>query len=94
MSDILYNFSQNNASLGDVNHGINGINQARDDIANVFNVLIPLYEGQGATALQEAHRNFDNMLQDIVQNMAVTQSQAQDQQDMMQQLDAQNAAAF
>ena len=43
---------------------------------------------------QQAHQNLDAMLDDLLNNMSVTQKQAQDQQATMQALDQQNASAF
>ncbi|MCV7031009.1 hypothetical protein [Mycobacterium sherrisii] len=94
MSEILYNFASNNSSLDDVTSLVNGIQEVRSDIANLFNVLGTVYEGAGATALSQAHQNLDSMLDDVLNNMAISQKQAQDQQAAMQALDAQNAAAF
>jgi hypothetical protein len=94
MSEILYNFGANNASLDDVNSNINSVQEVRSDINNLFSVLATVYEGAGATALNQAHQNIDSMLDDMLNNMAITQQQAQDQQAAMQALDNQNAAAF
>jgi uncharacterized protein YukE len=94
MSEILYNFGANNASLDDVNSNINSIQEVRSDINNLFSVLATVYEGAGATALNQAHQNIDSMLDDMLSNMSITQKQAQDQQAAMQALDQQNAAAF
>jgi polyphosphate kinase len=94
MSEIHYNFSANNSSLDDVTSLVSGVQEVRSDITNLFNVLGTVYEGAGATALQQAHQNLDAMLDDLLNNMAVTQKQAQDQQAAMQALDQQNASAF
>ncbi|MEE6178380.1 hypothetical protein [Mycobacterium sp. 050134] len=94
MSEIFYNFGANNASLDDVNSNINSIQEVRSDISNLFSVLATVYEGAGATALNQAHSNIDAMLNDMLDNMAITQQQAQDQQAAMQALDQQNASAF
>jgi hypothetical protein len=94
MSEILYNFGANNASLDDVNSNINAVQEVRSDINNLFSVLATVYEGAGATALNQAHQNIDSMLDDMLNNMAITQQQAADQQAAMQALDNQNAAAF
>ena len=94
MSEILYNFGANNASLSDISSLVNGIQGIRSDINNLFSVLGTVYEGAGATALQQAHTNIDTMLDEMLQNMTITQQQAQDQQAAMQALDQHNAAAF
>lgn len=94
MTEIHYNFNANASSLDDVTSLVNGIHDVRTDINNLFKVLGTVYEGAGATALQNAHQGLDSMLDDVLQNMAITQKQAQDQQQAMQQLDQQNASAF
>jgi hypothetical protein len=94
MSEILYNFASNNSSLDDITSLANGIEEVRQDINRAFNVMGTVYEGQGATALQQSHQSIDGMLGDVLQNVAVTQQQAQEQQQAMQALDAQNAAQF
>jgi uncharacterized protein YukE len=94
MSEILYNFGANNASLDHVNSNINAIQQVRSDINNLFSVLATVYEGAGATALTQAHQSIDSMLDDMLNNMAITGQHASDQQAAMQALDNQNASAF
>lgn len=94
MTDINYNFAANRGSLDDVNSGISGITTAQNDINTLFQSLSTVYEGRGASALLEAHQNINSMLEDIMHNMSVTQQQAQEQQEVMQALDAANAAAF
>lgn len=94
MTEISYNFSANNSTIQDVTSLVGGIGEVRDDINNIFGVLYTVYEGAGATALQEAQHSLNGMLEDVLQNMAITQQQAQEQQEAMQALDAQNAAQF
>jgi hypothetical protein len=94
MSEILYNFAANNSSLDDVNSNINAIQEVQSDITNLFNVLATVYEGAGAAALNQAHQSINSMLEDMLNNMAITQKQASDQQAAMQALDQQNASAF
>ena len=95
MSDMIhYNFSTNHQHLGDIDTHISGIHHAKDEINSLFKVLKGIYTGEGATAMQDAHNNIDSMLDDVLQDMAITQQQAQEQQHAMQALDAQNAAAF
>jgi hypothetical protein len=91
---ILYNFGANNAAIDQVNGNINSVQTVRTDIDNLFNILGTVYEGRGADALQQAHTGVSNMLDDMLQNMSVTQQQAADQQAAMQALDNQQAAQF
>ncbi|WP_101951165.1 hypothetical protein [Mycobacterium sp. 3519A] len=94
MSEILYNFAANNASLGDISGNIQAIQEVRADIDNIFNALSTVYEGEGAMALNQAHMKVSAMLDDALNDASNTQKFAQDQQDAMQSLDRANAAAF
>lgn len=95
MSDeILYNFAANASSIDDINSSISAVNEVKDDIAKVFTALSVAYEGQGASALQQAHNDLNNMLDDALNNSSNTQKFAQDQQEAMQALDQANASAF
>ncbi len=94
MSDILYNFAANNSSLDDVHSNLAAIQEVRADIDNVFRILATVYEGDGATALGQAHQKFSAMLDDALNDATNTQKFAQDQQDAMQALDRANAAQF
>jgi hypothetical protein len=94
MSEILYNFSANNASLEDVHTLIGGIHEARLDIDSIFRNLMSAYEGEGASALNNAHIQLNNMLDDALTDISTTTSRAQEQQAAMQALDRANAAAF
>jgi len=94
MSEILYNFAANNSSLHDVNSNLQAIQEARSDIDNVFSILATVYEGDGATAMNQAHQKVSAMLDDAVNDAANTQKFASDQQDAMQALDRANAAQF
>jgi hypothetical protein len=94
MSEILYNFASNNASLGDINGHIQAIQAVRGDIDGIFNTLATVYEGDGATAMNQAHLKVSAMLDETLTNTGATQKSAQDQQDAMQALDRANASAF
>lgn len=94
MSEILYNFAQNNASLEDVSGNINAIQEVRGDIDTIFNTLASVYEGEGAVALNAAHIKVSQMMDEALNNVAHTQQQALDQQSAMQAMDRANAAAF
>jgi uncharacterized protein YukE len=94
MSEILYNFGANNASLDDINSNISAIQEVRQDIDSVFQTLMSVYEGEGATSLNQAHVQLSGMLDEALNTTANTQKQAQEQQELMQSLDRANAAAF
>ncbi|CAN5615311.1 hypothetical protein BH11ACT6_BH11ACT6_35410 [soil metagenome] len=94
MSEILYNFGANAVSIQDVNSQIQSIREVQADIGSVFTTLATVYEGEGALALNEKHRQIDALLEELLDNTTNTQRNAQDQQDMMQSLDRSNASAF
>ena len=94
MSDILYNFAANNSSIDDVNKNLAALDEVRSDVNNVFTILASVYEGDGATAMNQAHQKVSAMLDDAVNDATNTQKAAQDQQDAMQALDRANAAQF
>jgi uncharacterized protein YukE len=94
MSEILYNFAQNNASLEDVSGNIRAIQDVRADIDSIFNTLASVYEGEGAVALNQAHIKVSGMMDEALNNVANTQQQAMDQQSAMQAMDRANASAF
>ena len=94
MSEILYNFAQNNASLEDVSGAVQAIQDVRADIASIFNTLATVYEGEGSVALNQAHVKVSEMMDEALNNVARTQQQAMDQQAAMQAMDRANASAF
>lgn len=94
MSEILYNFGSNNASLDDINSQLQAIQEVRGDIESIFNTLATVYEGEGSMALNQAHIKVSTMLDEALNNTANTQQQALDQQAAMQAMDKANAAAF
>ncbi|WP_396912346.1 hypothetical protein [Mycolicibacterium sp.] len=70
------------------------IQEVGADIQSIFQALSTVYEGDGATALNQAHQEVNNMLDEALNTVVNTQKQAQDQQDAMQAMDKANAAAF
>jgi uncharacterized protein YukE len=94
MTEILYNFAQNNSSLEDVNGNIQAIQEVRGDIDGIFNTLATVYEGEGAVALNQAHLRVSQMMDEALNNVANTQQQALDQQSAMQAMDRANAGSF
>ncbi|BBX33103.1 hypothetical protein MMAG44476_07206 [Mycolicibacterium mageritense DSM 44476 = CIP 104973] len=91
---ILYNFGANAGHLEDITGMANAIQEVRGDIQSIFQALSTVYEGDGATALNQAHQEVNNMLDEALNTVVNTQKQAQDQQDAMQAMDKANAAAF
>ncbi|WP_301123804.1 MULTISPECIES: hypothetical protein [Mycolicibacterium] len=91
---ILYDFGANAGHLEDITGMANAIQEVRADIQQIFTTLGTVYGGDGATALNQAHHEVDNMLDEALNTVVVTQKQAQDQQDAMQAMDRANAAAF
>jgi ElaB/YqjD/DUF883 family membrane-anchored ribosome-binding protein len=91
---ILYNFGANAGHLEDITGMTNAIQDVREDIQTIFTTLAEVYEGEGALALNQAHQEVNNMLEEALNTTVNTQKQAQDQQDAMQAMDRANAAAF
>lgn len=91
---ILYNFGANAGHLEDITGMANAIQEVRGDIQSIFQALATVYEGDGAAALNQAHQEVNNMLDEALNTVVNTQKQAQDQQDAMQAMDKANAAAF
>ena len=94
MSEILYNFGSNNASLEDINGQIQGIQEVRGDIESIFQTLATVYEGEGSQGLLQAHQKVNGMLDEALNTTAHTQQQALDKQAAMQAMDRANAEAF
>lgn len=94
MSEIVYNFAQNNASLEDVAGSVQAIQDVRADIASIFNTLATVYEGEGSIALNQAQIKVSEMMDEALNNVARTQQQAMDQQAAMQAMDRANASSF
>jgi hypothetical protein len=94
MSEILYNFGQNFASLDDVSGHVQTIQAIRGDIATIFNTLATVYEGEGSIALNQAQVKVSEMMDEALNNVANTQEQARDQQAAMQAMDRANASSF
>jgi uncharacterized protein YukE len=94
MSEILYNFAANNSSIDDIHGNLQAIQEVRSDIDSMFSILATVYEGQGATAMNQAHLKVSALFDDAINNASNTQRQALDQQEAMQALDQANAAAF
>ena len=52
----------------DISAHMEGINSAKEDIAQVFNALSEVYEGEGAAALQNHHQQIHTALDDHMTN--------------------------
>jgi hypothetical protein len=95
MAEILYAFEQNREALGFVNNALGGIDNLKQQIANLFKALELGYSSTGgATALQEAHQRFNVMLTDALTVSDDIQRKASTQQDVMQALDRTHAGRF
>ena len=91
---ILYDFAANDGHLQDISAHMEGINSAKDDIAQVFNALGEVYEGEGAAALQNHHLQIHTALDDHMTNRLAVHRAAGEQQETMQALDRSQAADF
>lgn len=94
MTDIQYNFANNFSSLDEVSNGLNQIAEAQNDVAQVFNKLNAVFDGQTAEAFNALHAKINSQFTDLDGQMRHTTSQAVDQQNLMQGLDNKHAAQF
>jgi hypothetical protein len=93
--EILYNFSLNNTSLGDIHKHANDIANIQGEITNLFdNTLGQWYTGAGKDGLMAAKQNILNMLQEANDRTISTQQLAMEQQESMNALDRMHAADF
>ncbi len=88
---LYYNFANNYASLDDIVSIQNAFQEIRDDIHQVFNVLGTVYEGEAADVLQQLHTGFSTEMEETLANIAITSKQANEQQQLIQQIDIGNA---
>lgn len=91
---LLYNFGANADTLAAVTNHLQAINQVSEDIDKIFTVLGTVYEGAGADGLNRAHQTVISMLRELVNTSDDTQKMAQQQQDLMQDLDRRHAQSF
>lgn len=94
MSEIVYHFEANHSAIDGIQGGIQKAEEAKSEIENLFRMLGEVYTGQGQTALQQAHVKVADMMDNCIMDLHNTNRQASDKQDVMQAMDAANAAQF
>jgi uncharacterized protein YukE len=91
---IFYNYASNYDQLDGIKSALNDAMALREDVAKVFNALAGVYEGEAATALQTAHQQISNQLDQLVMDMNATQQQGVDRQGLTASQDHQLAGGF
>jgi uncharacterized protein YukE len=94
MTEITYNFGNNEETLEHIQRAIGDIRSIHEDIDTIFRTLPDLYMGQQADALQQQHHDVNSKLQSLLHDLENTRAAALDQQHEMQALDAQLAGGF
>jgi hypothetical protein len=72
----------------------NAIAELRQDIGTIFRAVMSTSEGEGATALRQAQIQLSSMLLEALNKHRQHPKHAQEQQEVMQDLDRANAAAL
>jgi hypothetical protein len=95
MSDtIFYNYGANYDGLDGIKSALNDAEALRGDVQTVFNTLADVYQGQAANALQVAHQQVSQQLDQLIVDMQATQQQAVDRQVLTASQDHQLAGGF
>jgi uncharacterized protein YukE len=94
MSEILYNFAANNSALEDITGNVAAMEQAKDELNDIFNVLSTVYTGQTATDWHARQQALSSQFEGCLADVRRSQTDAQAQQDAMQALDNHNAASM
>jgi hypothetical protein len=94
VSEILYQYGANYQALDDIGHALNNVELLRGDVAQVFNALAGVYTGEAANALQTAHQQLSQQLDQLVLDMQATKNAAVDQQAHTAAMDHQLAGGF
>jgi uncharacterized protein YukE len=66
----------------------------RGDVNTVFNALAGVYQGEAANALQVAHQQVSQQMDQLILDMQATQQQAVERQALTASQDAQLAQGF
>ena len=93
-STIKYDFASNHQFLDTLDAGHNDALALQAEVDNVFKILLSVYEGDGAIALQAAHQDLRGLMETAVQDMSDVNRRGRDQQEMMHAMDRSNAAQF
>jgi hypothetical protein len=95
MSDhIYYNYGANYAQLDGIKASLNDAETLRGDVQTVFNALGEIYMGEAATALQAAHVQISQLMDQLILDMQAVHAQAVERQATTAQLDHQLAGGF
>jgi hypothetical protein len=91
---ILHRYGEIHAELEAIGNALNDAMSLREDVAQVFQALNGVYTGEAAWALQAAHQQISQQLDQLILDMQATQHQAVEQQIQTAALDHQQAGLF
>jgi uncharacterized protein YukE len=91
---ILHRYGEIHAELDAIGQALNDADALRDDVTKVFNTMADFYTGEAATALQAAHQQISQQLDQLILDMQATKNQAVEQQIQTAALDHQQAGNF
>ena len=92
MSDtIYYNYGANLATLDTLRAAANDAETLRTDVHAVFNALAGVYQGQAADALQQAHVQVTQQMEQVITDIHGLLAQAVERQYITQAQDQQLA---
>jgi uncharacterized protein YukE len=94
MSDIYYQYGSNHQALDEIGQALNNVEHLRGDVAQVFGALNDVYTGEAANALQAAHRQLSQQLDQLVLDMQGHKNVGVDHQINTAALDHQLAGGF
>jgi len=95
MSDtIRYQYGANYASLDDIQSATNEAQALRDEVNKVFSALQGVYDGQAATALQQAQIQISQAMDAVLIEITQTRSGGNQSQEDAAALDANLAGGF
>jgi hypothetical protein len=91
---IFYNYGANYNQLDAIKSALNDAEALRGDVNTVFNALADVYTGTAAGALQAAHQQVSQQMDQLVLDMQGTQGQAVERQALTASQDSQLAQGF
>ena len=94
MDTIRYDYAANFDGLDAIQSTLNDAHAMREEVHKVFEVLLTVYEGQAADALQQRHIEVSGMMDSIIQDIEATRAGGSQQQDDIRALDSGLAGNF
>jgi uncharacterized protein YukE len=91
---IYYNYGANYDQLDGIKANLNDAISLREEVHKVFNALADVYQGEAANALQAAHVQVSQQMDQHINDIQGTHAQAVDRQAMTASQDHQLAGGF